>query len=122
MADTKIETRGPANELRAAAEKLREGPTGPAVFDGHTIRCDGEDIAGCDACRVAAEFDHPELLAGLLNARLHIAAWLGETAADYYQDVIHAFHADCDGVVGEDCVCFARPLAVARVILGGGHG
>jgi hypothetical protein len=53
-----------------------------------------------------------------------LAAWLEQAAVWHDQTTVvltdpnHVLHHACGGVAGEDCKCFAHPLAVARALNG----
>lgn len=76
-----------------------------------------------DELRAAAETlrAHPER-----PADEPLAAWLEQVVVWYGQTTVvlndreHVLHHACGGVHGEDCECFAHPLAVARALNGSG--
>jgi hypothetical protein len=123
----------PADEMRAAAFRLREAVDPKAVariIDGtFAVLCSDHDEPAliCRNCRWfdAGDDELAALVVALLNARGPLAAWLAETAKMFgratYEELGHSVHAICGGVVGgaiTRCSCFDRPLAVARVLTG----
>lgn len=134
MSDTKTQT--VANELRAAAARVREVfvPAATARVEPRSsvvTICGNHD--GSPLCRSCVAFTASDLvvarlLAALINAREPLAAWL-ESAAVWHDETTvaltdpnHALHHVCGGVLGADCGCFAHPLAVARALNGGDRG
>lgn len=59
----------------------------------------------------------PELAEPLASWLESAAVWHDETTV-VLTDPNHVLHHACGGVAGEDCACFAHPLAVARVLNG----
>lgn len=134
----------PAEELRAAAARLREEssgiPTSTWYEAGREVLTDTVDypapltVAECHTARVATFIAsmHP-------GFALAVADWLEASAARFERDVIWEspegpccaepaacdghepgwYHADCDGFTVDDCHCFDKPLAVARAYLAG---
>lgn len=121
MADTETT---PAGELRAAASLLcervdafrSEAAVSP-YWRGFAEYAHGVDNAmGGAGGRLAMLFT-PEAAEAL-------AAWLEQAALWWDQTTVvltdpnHVEHDACGGVAGEDCQCFAHPLAVARALNG----
>jgi hypothetical protein len=148
MADTKTE-KTVAEELREAAARLRgeSAETTPGPWTRHDTHLDaGGHTATVLTNR--PNLNDIELVAWLpswshepwaakpcwANSRwialVHpglaepLASWLEKAAEDFRLDVRvqddGGYHSACDGVVGEDCICFFDALAVARVLNGGG--
>lgn len=56
-----------------------------------------------------------------------LGSWLKQTARAWDRGVVRQgerdYHQECDGLLDEDCMCFDRPLAIARIInQGADHG
>lgn len=116
-----------ADEMREAAVVLRdraavfliEARTNP-YWRGFTEYAHGVDNAlhGVDG-RLAGLFT-PELATQL-------GAWLNQSAGAWDREVVRQgerdYHQECRGFHDEDCLCFDRPLAIAREInKGAGRG
>lgn len=140
MADTKTE-KTVADELREAATKLRQAaehvPGGEWTLHedliDHGNSCESAILTdardGMDRLILSGDWDSEGLAAMGLLVTLHgvaepLASWL-ESAAVWHDETTvvltdpnHVLHHACGGVAGEDCACFAHPLAVARVLNG----
>jgi hypothetical protein len=118
MADTRTET--PADEMRWASSLLLQR-VADFRAEEHEPYWSGGFFQGIDnACGGAGG-----ALAGLFTpeAAEGLAGWLHRTARQWDHEVRvqddGRYHRECDGVVGEDCVCFAGALATVRAFTGG---
>lgn len=131
MAET--ENQSVAAELRAGAARVREtftpAATARVLHRTHVAVCGNHAKSPTLVCHGCAYFDTEDpvlarLLVALLNTREPLAAWLEQAAVWWDQTTVvltdpnHVEHDACGGVAGDDCECFAHPLAVARALNG----